>query len=120
MKTSLGLFALIASLPMTSTWADSAPKALNLNLPPASMTAESPTAAPAKSKTTNVAKTITAQSASSIRQASSSATQPNVHYDAAANAIVDAADSRHSACDDANFGKPQVHGSIGMGVVAGN
>src|SRR6185312_2461207 len=37
------------------------------------------------------------------------------------NAAVDATDSHRSAgCDDAAYGQPQVHGSIGMGVVAGN
>ena len=58
------------------------------------------------------------------------ATPTEGRYDEVANRMVDAADAANRpvdgqeagkpACDDAAYAQPQVHGSVGMGVVAGN
>ena len=120
MKINRYLIASITGLLAASAWADSVPKTLDLNLPPTNVTGESPTTTATKS-TAKVALAPDQQSSiTSTQRAISSATPANMHYDAAANAIVDAADSHKATCDDANYGKPQIHGDIGMGVVAGN
>ncbi|MBU6247304.1 MAG: hypothetical protein KGN77_06070 [Xanthomonadaceae bacterium] len=94
----LGL--LLAGALATSAAAQSASRPLNLKLPPGA---------------------VPATGSSTARPAAAS-TAPGVYYgdtsgttDAgiAANAPAD-------ACDDATYNQPQVHGSVGMGVVAGN
>ncbi|MEW5834989.1 MAG: hypothetical protein AB1832_08020 [Pseudomonadota bacterium] len=95
---SLGL--LLASALASSATAQSANRPLNLKLPPSAVPATSTSAA----------------------KPANSSTAPGVYYgdtsgttDAglAANAPAD-------TCDDATYNQPQVHGSVGMGVVAGN
>ena len=120
MKINRYLIASITGLLAASAWADSAPKVLNLNLPPTDFTAANPNTTAAKTTAKVARAPVTQPSATSMQSATPSATRTNMHYDAAANAIVDAADSHKSACDDANYGKPQIHGDIGLGVVAGN
>ena len=119
MKINRYLIASVASALAASAWAQSTPPALNLNLPANSAAAASPPPAPTKvaDKSALAAVTTTAATMPALENPPPSGAQ----YDANANAIVDAADSRGSAaCDDATYGQPQVHGSIGMGVVAGN
>jgi hypothetical protein len=119
MKINRYLIASLAGALAASAWAQSAPPTPNLNLPPTSATAAGPPPAPAKdpNKGAIAAVTTTAATTAALQNPPSSGTG----YDAHANAIVDAADSRASTgCDDAAYSRPQVHGSIGMGVVAGN
>lgn len=74
--------------------------------------------------------TVPAPTTATVQPSPANSTPPDTHYDEAANRIVDAADSanrpvdaadsRKPTCDDAAYAQPQVHGSVGMGVVAGN
>lgn len=117
MKINHCFVALASSALVASAWAQTTPSPLNLSLPPNAATAATPARAKDTSKTALAAVTTTAASTPALQNPPRSGTG----YDANANAIVDAADSRASAgCDDAGYSRPQVHGSIGMGVVAGN
>lgn len=120
MKIHRYLIASLASTLAVSAWAQSTTPALNLNLPANSATAASPPPAPARvaDKSTLAAITTTAATMPAMQNPPPA----GAGYDANANAAVDAADSRASAagCDDTAYSQPQVHGSIGMGVVAGN
>ncbi|HMM57181.1 MAG: hypothetical protein DYH18_08975 [Xanthomonadales bacterium PRO7] len=118
MKINRYLIASVASALAASAWAQS--PTLNLNLPPNRATAA--VAAPAAAKDTNKAATATVTTMAASMPALQNPPPASAQYDANANAAVDAADSRASAagCDDAAYGQPQVHGSIGLGVVAGN
>ncbi|MFK2903480.1 hypothetical protein ISP17_05875 [Dyella ginsengisoli] len=95
---TLGL--LLASALATSAAAQSADRPLNLKLPPS--------AAPAASS-------------SAVKPATAS-TAPGVYYgDTSGTTDASlAADDTVDDCDDATYNKAQVHGSVGMGVVAGS
>jgi hypothetical protein len=91
----ISIFA--ASLLATSAWAQSASQPLNLKLPPSDLPAASATAAPP------------------ARDA------PGVYYgDKSGRTDADDVAAAAPACDDATYNQPQVHGSVGMGVVGGN
>jgi len=119
---------LVASVLATSAWAQSAPQPLNLTLPRDSVSSQTG-AAPARSAEASSTAAVPALAAGGQPSSANSA-PPESHYDATANQIVDAADSANRpvdvadsgkpACDDATYAQPQVHGSVGMGVVAGN
>jgi len=119
---------LAASILATSAWAQSAPRPLNLTLPRDSVSSQTG-AAPARSAKASSTAAVPAPAAGGQPSSANSA-PPESHYDATANQIVDAADSANRpvdvadsgkpACDDATYRQPQVHGSVGMGVVAGN
>lgn len=132
------LILLAASVLATSAWAQSAPKPLNLTLPRDSASSQTDaTTAPASSaKATSTvavsapAALATVSATTTIQPAPANSPPPDTHYDEAANRIVDAADSANRpvdaadsgkpTCNDAAYAQPQVHGSVGMGVVAGN
>ena len=119
MKINRYLIASVACALAASVWAQSTPSPLNLSLPPNSATTATPPPPPAKdtNKAAIAAVTATAATMPALQNPPPASTQ----YDANANAAVDAADSHRSAgCDDAAYDQPQVYGSIGMGVVAGN
>jgi len=119
---------LVASVLATSAWAQSAPQPLNLTLPRDSVSSQTG-AAPARSAEASSTAAVPAPAAG-VQPSSANSAPPDTHYDATANQIVDAADSANRpvdvadsgkpACDDATYRQPQVHGSVGMGVVAGN
>ena len=119
---------LVASVLATSAWAQSTPQPLNLTLPRDSVSSQTG-AAPARSAEASSTAAVPAPAAGGQPSSANSA-PPESHYDATANQIVDAADSANRpvdaadsgkpACDDATYTQPQVHGSVGMGVVAGN
>jgi hypothetical protein len=98
-------FALLATgLLASSAWAQGDNKPLNLKLPPSS---DSP-----------------ASKASDAKPASAS-TAPGVYYgDTSGVPVAGSAAGNPSAatdsCEDATYNKPQVHGSVAVGVVAGN
>src|SRR5512139_1075128 len=96
---TLGL--LLASALATSAAAQSADRPLNLKLPPG--------AAPAAS--------------SSAAKPAAASTAPGVYYgdtSGSTDAAIAANEPPADTCDDASYNKTQVHGSVGMGVVAGN
>ena len=123
------LILLAASVLATSAWAQSAPQPLNLTLPRDSVSSQTG-AAPARSAEASSTAAVPATAAATGQPSSANSAPPESHYDATANQIVDAADSANRpvdvadsgkpACDDATYTQPQVHGSVGMGVVAGN
>ncbi|MBS0556633.1 MAG: hypothetical protein JSR27_04370 [Proteobacteria bacterium] len=119
MKINRYLIASVASTLAVSARAQPTPPALNLNLPANSAAAASPppTLARVADKSTLAAITTTAATMPALQNPPPA----GAGYDANANAVVDAADSRGVAtCDDGAHSQPQVHGTIGMGVVAGN
>ena len=120
MQIKCYFIAAITGMLAASAWAQSAPQVLNLNLPPASVTANTANTVPAKSTTKVGFAAVTTEAITSIPPVSQNPTQAGRHYDANANASVDAADSRARGCDDASYTKAQVHGDIGLGVVAGD
>lgn len=124
------LILLAASVLATSAWAQSAPRPLDLTLPPGSVLSQNANAVPARSAKATATAAVPAQVGTTIQPPPSNSTLPDLHYDEAANRAVDAADSANRrldaegsskpTCDDTTYGQPQVHGSVGMGVVAGN
>ena len=98
------LVLIVACLLAAPAWAQSASQPLNLKLPPQSDMP--PTDLPARS-------------ASTTKPASS---MPGMYYgDTSGN--TSHADERSASlqrCDDSTYNQAQMHGSVGMGVVAGN
>ena len=92
--------ALAASLLATTAWAQTAGKPLNLKLPPSDIPAASSTAAKP------------AASAPGVYYGDTSGRMGNNDTTAAATTTDD--------CDDYSYNQPQMHGSVGMGVVGGN
>lgn len=103
--------ALAATLLATAAHAQTA-GSLNLKLPPGSVPASASTT-PAKP-----ADAPPAMDAANTRPA------PGVYYGdtSGRTAAQDAAEAEAARphCDDATYNQPQVHGSVGMGVVTGN
>jgi hypothetical protein len=93
------LVALAASLLATTTWAQTAGKPLNLKLPPGDLPAPSSTA------------TTPPRNAPGVYYGDTSGRTGN-------DDTTDAA--RGTDCDDYSYNRPQLHGSVGMGVVGGN
>jgi hypothetical protein len=123
------ILLLAASVLATSAWAQTAARSLNLTLPPDSVSPQTKaTAVPAGSDKSTSTVADSAAVAGQLSPANSTSTDTlsnetaNQIVDAAdaANRPVDAADSDKPACDEAAYAQPQVHGSVGMGVVAGN
>ena len=98
---------LLAALLTTAAWAQAAEKPLNLKLPPGNLPAASSSAA------------ATASAATTATPASSA---PGVYYGDTSGRMGNTEVARNAgpACDDSTYNKPQVHGSVGMGVIGGN
>jgi hypothetical protein len=90
--------ALLTVLLATPAGAQSASKPLNLKLPPGDLPAASSTAA------------------APVRDA------PGTYYGDTSGRMGNAevASSERPDCDDSTYNQPQLHGSVGMGVVGGN
>jgi hypothetical protein len=91
--------ALLATVLAAPAWAQSTGKPLNLKLPPSDIPAASST---------------TAKPASST---------PGVYYGDTSGRMGNKEDTTTATttdCDDYRYNQPQVHGSVGMGVVSGN
>jgi len=125
------LILLAASVLATSAWAQSAPQPLNLTLPRDSVSSQTDAATvPARSAKATSTVAVPAPAAATIQPPPANSPPPDTHYNETANQIVDAADSANRpvdgadsgkpACNEAAYAQPQVHGSVGMGVVAGN
>ena len=95
--------ALLAIALVAPAWAQSASKPLNLKLPPSSL--------PASSSSTADSKTV-----QPARDA------PGVYYGDTSGSMgnTEVVTRSKPDCDDSTYNKPQVHGSVGMGVVGGN
>ncbi|MEO7050610.1 MAG: hypothetical protein ABI128_02990 [Rhodanobacter sp.] len=104
---------LLASLLTTAAWAQTAEKPLNLKLAPSSVPASSSSAAATASAATAVSPTATNGPANSA---------PGVYYGDTSGRMGnnEVAGDGGRACDDSAYNKPQVHGSVGMGVIGGN
>ncbi|MGB3271001.1 MAG: hypothetical protein WBA65_13715 [Rhodanobacter sp.] len=105
--------ALLATLLAAPAWAQSTTQPLNLKLPPGELPAASSVAAPA-----HAASTATAGSAT-INQRRD---PPGVYYGDTSGRMGDTevARDQRPECDDSTYNQPQVHGSVGMGVVGGS
>jgi hypothetical protein len=99
--------ALLATTFCAPLCAQSVGKPLNLKLPPSALPAASATvAAPAQPKR-----------ASSV----SGSNAPGVYYgDTSGRTYADSAAEDRGDCDDSTYDKAQMHGSVGMGVAAGD
>ena len=134
MPRKSNLIFLVNCVLATSAWAQSAPQPLNLTLPRDSVSSQTDaTTAPARSAkaTSTVAVPApAAPAAATVQPPPANSASQDAHYNETANQIVDAADSANRpvdaadsgkpTCNDAAYAQPQVHGSVGMGVVAGN
>jgi len=125
------LILLAAGVLATSAWAQSAPQPLNLTLPRDSVSSQTDaTTVPARSAKATSTVAVPAQAPATIQPPPANSTSPDTHYNETANQFVDAADSANRpvdaadsgkpTCNEAAYAQPQVHGSVGMGVVAGN
>lgn len=97
------LSALLATLLAPAAWAQNASQPLNLKLPASDLPPSS----------------LPATSASSAKPASSA---PGAYYGDTSGRMSDTGerDARAQPCNDASYNQAQVHGSVGMGVMAGN
>jgi len=91
---------LAASLLATTAWAQTAGKPLNLKLPPSDLPAPSSTAA------------TPTRNAPGVYYGDTSGRMGNNDSTAAATTT--------DGCDDYSYNQPQMHGSVGMGVVGGS
>ena len=117
MKTPYYVSAVLAAILSASASAQTAPRALELKLPPGSVPAESASAAP--SPTGNEAATAAATNATTTSPASGQA-QPPLNYDEPDDLYAESDAGAKRKCDDAAYGQAQVHGAVSAGVVAGN
>ncbi|MCX7513609.1 hypothetical protein [Frateuria sp. STR12] len=92
----LPLSLLLASLLTLPAWAQDAGKPLNLKLPPSELPASSATSAEPPSSA------------------------PGVYYGDHSGRTAADDEAILPDCDDATYNQPQVHGSVGMGVISGN
>jgi hypothetical protein len=102
---------LLAALLATPLYAQSAGKPLNLKLPPSDIPAASTTAAPRPH-----------DAAAGSTATSHAHDAPGTYYgDTSGRMGNDLGDTAEAPdCDDSTYNEPQVHGSVGMGVVGGN
>ena len=99
---------LLVTLLTTAAWAQTAAKPLNLKLPPSNLPAASSSAA--------------APASAATAAASPASSAPGVYYGDTSGRMgnTEVARDTRPACDDSTYNQPQVHGSVGMGVVGGN
>lgn len=131
---------LLATLLATAAWAQTTEKPLNLKLPPgdlpasgssvaASTASSAPDASNPRSASAGSAPAASAAGASSrpapsgsVAAAGTASNAPGVYYGDTSGRMgnTEAARDGRPACDDSTYNQPQVHGSVGMGVVGGN
>jgi hypothetical protein len=99
MSTQRILPALFVSLLTATAWAQAPAKPLNLKLPPSDL--------PATASTTAAPRAHDA---------------PGTYYGDTSGRMgnAEAANDERPDCDDSTYNQPQMHGSVGMGVVGGN
>ena len=122
MNTKLIPTALALVLLATAAHAQTASSGLNLKLPPGSVPASSSTAPARPSDAPPAMDAVNTRPAGTSTAASRPT--PGVYYGdtSGRTAAQDEAEAEASRphCDDATYNQPQVHGSVGMGVVTGN
>ncbi|MGO4701194.1 hypothetical protein [Dyella sp. 2RAB6] len=122
MNTKLIATALAVALLATAAHAQTASN-LNLKLPPGSVPASASTAA-APARPGDAPPAMDAVNARPAGSAASTRAAPGVYYGdtSGRTAAQDEAEAEAARphCDDATYNQPQVHGSVGMGVVTGN
>jgi len=117
--------ALLATLLAAPAWAQSTAQPLNLKLPPGELPAASSTAAvPARDATapaTGAAPTAGTATAGNTTTNPPRAA-PGVYYGDTSGRMGNTEVTRDTRpdCDDSTYNQPQVHGSVGMGVVGGS
>lgn len=101
MRIQRFLPALLALVLTTSAWAQTDAKPLNLKLPPSDLPA------PGSSAVTTAA--------------APASTAPGVYYGDTSGRMgnTEVANDNRPPCDDYTYNQPEVHGSVGMGVVGG-
>ncbi len=120
MKIKRHLTALFAAIVAASASAQSAPQPLNLKLPRDSVPAENANAVPAQSNNANSVAATPAATQAPDPSAKPVQMQPGAPYDDPDGLSEYSEASAARKCDDSTYAQPQVHGSVGMGVVAGN
>lgn len=110
--------SLAASLLMTAAWAQTAHPPLNLKLPPTDSyhapASSSSAAQPASSASSGNKSPVTVNG-----HPPATGPAPGVYYgDTSGRRGNDEAAA--PVCDDSTYNKPQVHGSVGMGVITGS
>ena len=121
MNTKLIVTALAAALLATAAHAQTS--GLNLKLPPGSVPAGSSTT-PTPAKPGDAPPAMDPVNTRPASAAAPSRPAPGVYYGdtSGRTAAQDEAEAEAARphCDDATYNQPQVHGSVGMGVVTGN
>ncbi|THD08063.1 hypothetical protein [Rhodanobacter lindaniclasticus] len=116
--------ALLATLLAAPAWAQSTTQPLNLKLPPGELPAASSTAAvPARDATATAAGVAPAASSARTGAATNPRRDPpGVYYGDTSGRMgnTEVARDARPECDDSTYNQPQVHGSVGMGVVGGS
>ena len=120
MKITRHLTASFAALVAASACAQSAPQPLNLKLPRDRVPAETTNAVPAQSSNGNPVAATPAATQALGPSANPVQMPQGVPYDDVDGISENSAASVAGKCDDSTYTQPQVHGSVGMGVVAGN
>lgn len=112
MNITRPLLTFAASLLAASAMAQTSTKPLNLKLPPNSLPAASSTAAPPASGSTT---------STTAKPVSPTSRSPGVYYGDTSGRMGNTEETARtqSDCDDSTYNQPQVHGSVGMGVVGG-
>ncbi|HZX70274.1 MAG TPA: hypothetical protein VFE77_05580 [Rhodanobacter sp.] len=113
---------LLATLLTTAAWAQTAEKPLNLKLPPGNLPASSSSVAAASTANRAPDAGHRPASSGSVAAASPASSAPGVYYGDTSGRMgnTEVASDTRPACDDSTYNQPQVHGSVGMGVMAGN
>jgi len=129
MNTKQVLAAFIFGLSIASAHAQVTSSPLNLKLPPGSVPATSSSTA-ATATTDSASQGDNASHATGSRPSTAPAATdaprtprpaPGVYYgDTSGRTSADDEAEARPRCDDATYNQPQVHGSVGMGVVTGN
>lgn len=120
MKVKTIFLATTASLLCATAWAQSAPKKLDLNLPASQLSQATANATPVNKPAVETATTNPDSAVAKALPTQAAQANAGIVSISNDNAIVDAADSRRPACNNDKYSQPQVHGSLGVGVMAGN
>ena len=119
--------ALVASLLMAAAWGQTSNKPLNLKLPAGSLPASSASAATSAPASAGSSATVTGSVPALPPPADATAASappappaPGVYYGDTSGAMGNTGTAQAQTCDDSTYNQPQVHGSVGMGVMAGN
>lgn len=124
MKTARVLTILAIALLAVPAWAQSvSQKPLNLTLSPDNVPAGSASTAPAPASSTS--STVPAAKGAAARRPAGPPpaprhAPPGVYYGDTSGVPVRSGVADATACDDSTYNQPQVHGSVGVGVIGGD